>query len=275
MALLLSVLVIFSSPVLAEEVYEGNYESAAVSTNMENGGTIKILMVGNSYTRYNNMPNMLRKICASKGLKVKVTYVTKSKACLSDFASKYTDIGKKVRKLLKTQKWDYVVLQERHYYPLTDVSKMKKAVSSLKPYIEEAGAKIFLYMTWAPESGHADYQKYKNLVSGKAEYQKKIARSYEYVARKTGAAVIPVGLAFEKAGKQSGYPALIGKDKSHPTKYGSYLAACTIYTGLFGSSSVGASAAGVKKSTARQLQKLSWKTWNSYTLETRGISQFY
>lgn len=236
----------------------------------ESTRTIKILLIGNSYTKYNNMPDMLRKICTSKGQKVKVTAVAKSKACLSDFASKSTSVGRKVHKLLKTQKWDYVVLQERHYYPLTNISEMEKSVRALQPYIEAAGAETALYMTWAPEKGHSDYQNYRRLVSGRAKYQKQITHSYEYIADITGAMVIPVGIAFESGRQQNKNLTLVGKDKSHPTKYGSYLAACVIYASLFDRSPTGASGAGVKRNYAKQLQQLSWKTYKRYTLYRRS-----
>lgn len=269
LALMISFILVFGSTAQAGAAV------GKVGGSAESASTINILLIGNSYTKYNNMPGMLRKICTSKGQKVKVTSVAKSMASLSDFASRSTSLGKKVRRLLKTQKWDYVVLQERHYYPLTDISEMLKSVRALQPYIEAAGAKTALYMTWAPEKGHSDYQKYKKLVSSRTEYQKKITRAYEYVADKTDAIVIPVGLAFENAQKQSKSLSLIAKDKSHPTKCGSYLAACTIYAALFDQSPVGASTAGVKKNSAKQLQQISWKVCKRYIGEASGISQFY
>lgn len=278
LALLLSLLLVLGSTVQTEAAVSGTAVNgttvSGTASSAEESRTVSILLIGNSYTKYNNMPTMLRKICTSMGKKVKVTCVAKSKASLSDFASRSTYVGKRVHSLLKRQSWDYVILQDRHYYSLTNVSGMLKAVRALQPYISAAGAKMALYMTWAPEKGHSDYKTYKKLVSGKTEYQRRIKRAYEYVAHKTGAMVIPVGLAFETAGNQSSLK-LIGTDKSHPTKYGSYLAACSIYASLFGESPEGASAAGVKKSAAKKLQRLSWKTCRSYTGEASGISQFY
>lgn len=232
--------------------------------------TVRILMIGNSYTGYNNLPGMLQKICTGKGKKVEVAAVTKPKACLNDFASRTTDVGKRVHRLLKKQKWDYVILQERHYYPLTNASGMEKAVCSLLPYIEASGAQMALYMTWAPEKGHKDYQMYSSLVSGRYSYQKKIAVSYRKIADKTNAILIPVGLAFQNVMKEKKSISLIESDKSHPTKQGSYLAACTMYAAIFHESPEGAAAGTLNKNTAAFLQKMSWRTWKKTRYNVRG-----
>lgn len=232
--------------------------------------TVRILMIGNSYTGYNNLPGMLQKICTDKGKKVKVAAVTKSGSCLRDFASRTTEVGKRVHRLLKKQKWDYVILQERHYYPLINASGMEKAVCSLLPYIEASGAQMALYMTWAPEKGHKDYQMYSSLVSGRYSYQKKVALTYRKIAEKTDAILIPVGIAFQNVLKEKKSISLIENDKSHPTKQGSYLAACMMYASIFHDSPEGAAAGTLNKDTTVFLQKMSWRTWNKTRYNVKG-----
>ena len=263
-ALIVSLILLFGG---AEQTFAS---LQAVEKTDSRDGTIRILMIGNSYTGYNNLPGMLQKICTGKGKKVEVAAVTKQGSCLRDFASRTTDVGKKVHRLLEKQNWAYVILQERHYYPLTNASGMEKAVCSLLPYIEAAGAQIALYMTWAPKKGHTDYQVYSSLVSGRYSYQKKVALTYRKIADKAGAILIPVGIAFQNVMKEKKSLSLIRSDKIHPTKLGSYLAACTMYAAIFHESPEGAAAGTLNKNTASFLQRMGWRTWNKTRYNIKG-----
>lgn len=195
--------------------------------------TQKILLIGNSYTWYNHLDQMLEHICSSAGIKAKVTSVTQGGASLSLYANKSHRLGRKVYQLLKTQKWDYVVLQDRHYYPISNPEKLYDSVQTLQPYIEAAGAKTVLFMTWAPETFCKDYKAFQYIVSGRDDYQAKIKEVYESTARESNALVVPAGIAVLKAEKKQNSVPLLRKDGSHPTYAGSYVTACTIFKTLF------------------------------------------
>ena len=60
---------------------------------------VKILMIGNSYTWFNKMPEMLEKISSGAGVKTKVTSVTCGGASLKHFADRSTRIGRRVNQL--------------------------------------------------------------------------------------------------------------------------------------------------------------------------------
>lgn len=195
--------------------------------------TKKILLIGNSYTWYNNLDQMLQNICTSAGIKANVKSITQGGASLSLYADKSHRLGRKVYQALRSQKWDYVVLQERHFYPISNPEKFYDAVLKLQPYIEAAGAKTVLYMTWAPASFCKDYKYFRYIVSGRTDYQAKIKEVYESTARETNALVAPAGLAVLKAEKRQKDVPLLKKDGSHPTYAGTYVTACTIFKTLF------------------------------------------
>lgn len=227
-------------------------------------GPVRVLLVGNSLTGRNNLPRMLMKISEKNGRKVKVTSIAKGQADLISFATSGTRLNRKLRKALSSQKWDYVVFQDRHVYPVLYIGSMREAGVQLCRMAKKAGAQPMLYMTWAPGNGHRDYKKMSELVKDRADYQEKIAASYEYVSSVTGAPVIPVGYAFMNGAKIEPDIPLLSSDKYHPSRYGSYLAACCIYTALFDETP---ELAKTSDNTSR-LQSLAWNTW----LEYQGIA---
>lgn len=226
--------------------------------------TVRILLLGNSFTGRNNLAGTIQKIAAKKGRKVEVKAIAKGKANLAQFTTKGTRPYRKLQKALKRKRWDYVILQDRHAYPLMNVEGMKKAAVQLCKTIRKAGAEPMLYMTWAPEDGHRDYKRFRRLVKDRYDYQEKIASVYEYLSDVTGAPVIPVGLAFQEA--RDTYPGirLNDVDKYHPSRYGTYLAACTIYSSLFLESPEGEDSGKAPARTAERLQRTACKTWMEY-----------
>lgn len=225
---------------------------------------LRVLLVGNSLTGRNNLPRMLTKLSNKNGRKVKVTSIAKGHADLVSFATSGSQLNRKFRKALSSQKWDYVIFQDRHIYPVLYIGSMRQAGIQLCRMAKKAGAQPMLYMTWAPVKGHRDYKRINGLVTDREDYQAKIAASYEYISSITGAPVIPVGYAFLNGEKTEPDIRLIAPDKYHPSRYGSYLAACCIYTALFDESP---EISKTSDNTAR-LQSLAWNTW----LEYQGMS---
>ena len=176
------------------------------------------------------------------------------------YANEKTELGKRVHKLLKNQKWDYVVLQDRHFLPVVEPAKTRKAVLKLKPYIEASGAKMALFMTWVPALGHRDYKDFKNYISGRKDYQKKLAASCKRIAKEAGAIVIPTGLSFYKTQTHNTGIKLLQSDKNHPNYAGSYLSACTMYTTLFKSSPKVSFTGQLKARDAKILQQNAQQT---------------
>lgn len=224
------------------------------------GKTTKILLIGNSFTLCNHLDELLTNLSKSAGRNVKVTMVARGGASLEQYASRFTPEGKIVHHLLADQKWDYVVLQDRHHYPIVHPDKLKKSVLTLKPYVKKSGAKLALYMTWAPGRGHRDYTTLRHLVSGRKDYQLKVGKVYKDAAKAANALVIPVGYAFYREQAQNSSVRLLQSDKYHPNYTGSYLAACTIYSAIFQESPNSSFYGELRGSTARHLQQIAYRT---------------
>jgi len=94
--------------------------------------------------------------------------------------------------------------------------------------IREAGAIPFLYMIHAYVPPHQSYD---------PEMIQQITATYTEAGHRTGAMVIPLGLAFARAYEKMPDIQLHKPfDGTHPSLLGTYLAACVVYTTIYGRS---------------------------------------
>jgi hypothetical protein len=113
------------------------------------------------------------------------------------------------------------------------------------------GAKPAFLMTWAYEN--------------RPEMTAELAEAYTIAGNENDALVIPVGLAFAESLSERADIRLYMDDKSHPTLAGTYLAACTVYAGLFGRSPAGLSYdAGLGTATADHLRNAAFAVVRRY-----------
>ncbi len=89
--------------------------------------------------------------------------------------------------------------------------------------------------------------------------------AYTIAGNENDALVVPVGLAFAESLLGRADVRLHMDDKSHPTLAGTYLAACTVYAGLFGRSPMGLNYhAGLSPATASHLQAAAFAAARRY-----------
>jgi len=186
----------------------------------------RVLFVGNSYTHYENMPQTVASFATNRGLSLETRKSTPGGATLEQHW-----IGKKGNATINTRgqiengEFDALVLQEQSLRPIHNPEKMLEYAVKLDESVKQKGGQVFLYMTWSREAT--------------PETQDKLKASYEAVAKQTGATVAPVGLAWELARERMPGISLYASDGSHPSRLGSYLAACVIFSTLTGESCKG------------------------------------
>lgn len=194
----------------------------------------RVLFIGNSFTAYNGgVPAALgslapRFTCGSN---------TKGGRYLAEAATDravLSEIGKG---------WDAVVLQEQSVNAVLDYPAWIAAAKVLRSEAAAAGAATYLYMTWR----RADVP---------AMTLKRLKRAYSNAATEVPAKVVPVALAFEAS--EAERPSLqLRVHDGHPTKAGTYLAACTFFARLAGKSPVGNSFHGsLPEADAAFLQRM-------------------
>jgi hypothetical protein len=175
---------------------------------------IKVLFIGNSFTY--GVPEIFAALAESEGKKAKIYTAAYPSYTLEE----HLKTSSTMSALSREGPWDFVVLQERSHYPVTDPEKMEKACAEFDRKIKSAGAKTVLMMTWADD--------------GDTTYQPVISGAYRKIGSQLNATVVPVGDTFFRVRQSDPSIELYGSDKHHANHSGSFLAACMLYTKLVG-----------------------------------------
>lgn len=178
---------------------------------------MRILMLGNSFTYFHDMPKMLAVI-----LGVEVVEHTRGGAFLHENLDPQAELGAKTLSALKEEKWDYVIMQEQSKAPIFAREDFLDSVKKLTALIRENGAQPLMYATWAYREGS---EKLEGTGLTFAKMDEGLYESYHRAAEENGALIADVGKAFAAL---RGYADLYEADDFHPSAAGSILAAETI-----------------------------------------------
>ncbi|MBE6970434.1 MAG: SGNH/GDSL hydrolase family protein [Ruminococcaceae bacterium] len=195
--------------------------------------TYSILFIGNSYTYCNDMPTAIfERIAEEAGYQVEVTAITKGAYHLSQFADPTDEYGAAVEEALTgTKKYDFVILQEQSVHPAAEnAPDFYSAVRNLSERIKATGAEPVLYATWGRKTGSSTLDTY-GWTNESMTW--KLAAAYQAIGDELGIPVVHVGLAFYDVYTTQSNIELYNSDKSHPSYAGSYLAAATLFAGIF------------------------------------------
>lgn len=192
------------------------------------GKPLRILFIGNSYTYVNSLPEMVKGMAMDRHHPVEVKMVAFGSYTLEDHWNDGEKTGK-ARAELANGTWDYVVLQDQSEMPAMDPEYCLKAGAKWAAAIKKKGAVPVFYLT------PAHYEKPKEMI----EFQNKLNSTYAQEARDGGGLLAPAGPAFLLSYRRDPGLRLHSQDNSHFNLYGTYLAACVIYSTITGESANG------------------------------------
>ncbi|MEX0867858.1 MAG: DUF4886 domain-containing protein [Pirellulales bacterium] len=181
---------------------------------------IEVLFVGNSYTSFNDLPQMLTALAKAGGKRLRA-----DRSVAGGFTLQKHWEGQRAARQIAGRRWDYVVLQEQSQLPVVAPAVMFEYAKKFDAAIDERGAKTIFFLTWARANA--------------PDMQAGLNQSYFAIAKECEAEVAPVGLAWQQALTMDNPPKLHQADNSHPTPAGTYLAACVFYGTIFGESPEG------------------------------------
>lgn len=182
-----------------------------------------VLFVGNSYTYFWNLPQLTGLMMQSQELPTQTRQSTVGGANWGEHWR--GERGLNTLPLIKTGDFDAVVLQNHSRSAIDRPDSLFHFGQLLTDLIEAEGARVYLYLSWARE-----WDPYM---------QAPITEKFKELAQKTGATIVPVGPAWERARTlRPGFP-LYDEDGSHPSILGTYLTACVFYGVFTGQSPVG------------------------------------
>ena len=189
-----------------------------------------IFFIGNSYTYVNNLPSIFVDIAKSAGIEIEAAAVTNGGWTLEKHASLDDVYGAATDAVLKGKKFDYVVMQEQSIRPAADTELFRTAVEKLLDKVRQNGAKPYLYCTWGRKNGSTVL--FDNGWTNESMTDK-LEAAYDSVGEEFCIPVAHVGRAFYYVNKNHPEYDLYTADLSHPSKYGSFLAALTIFAKMF------------------------------------------
>jgi len=209
------------------------------ATHVHAGKKVRVLFLGNSYTYYNNMPQIVADMAASTG----DTLVWEMEAPGGfTFGGHYTSMASKNK--IKQGNWDYVVLQEQSQHPALPYQQVYsttllygRLLDSLVK-VSNPCAETIYYMTWGRKNGDAGScatytpQGWPHFCTY-IGMDSVIRARYETLANDNQATVSPVGAVWRVIRSQHPNIELYDADESHPSVAGSYAAACAFYTTIF------------------------------------------
>lgn len=179
---------------------------------------MKVLMLGNSFTYYHDMPKMLAALLGEE-----VDSVTRGGACLYQMLDPQDELSQQVSEAIHRQKWDYIVLQEQSNAPALRPELFHPSVAKLCEIIRANGAKPVLYASWAYREGS---EKLASTGMTYDEMDQAMYNSYHKAGEENNALVADVGKAFTAfRGIIDPYEQV---DDYHPSEAGSLLAAHVI-----------------------------------------------
>ncbi len=186
---------------------------------------LSILFVGNSYTFFNSMPqNAFTLELKAANYEADVTSVTSGGYRLCQFADPENGNGQRLRETIKGKHYDFVVLQEQSLNPIINEEQFLEGVRDVMSLI--SADKFILYATWGRNDGSANLEE---LGLTREEMTEKLSLAYNKAATLYGAKVAEVGKAFLAYSLSLDKDDLYNPDKSHPSAFGSALAAKVIF----------------------------------------------
>lgn len=192
---------------------------------------MKILFVGNSYTYFNDLPQIFENIAKDNGKDVSALSVTCGGRKLYEYVHKDDEFTQKLDEIIKEHKFDICFLQENSTVPIRENDLFVSGAKELMGKIKPSADKFIMYETWGRKEG-SEMLEELNMTNKEMTYE--LANEYKKVAEMINADVSYVGLNFYDVYTGNDEIDLYDPDLSHPSYEGSCLAALTHYYKVFG-----------------------------------------
>jgi len=191
--------------------------------------SVSALFIGNSYTAYNNLPNLVSSLATSLGDELFYDSNTPGGYTFELHAGNPTTYLK-----INSQPWDHVILQAQSQEPSfpdnqVNTNTLPYAIQMADSvYANRFCSEVTFFMTWGRENGDPQW----GPISTFDGMNQRLYNAYMRFKDSVQGSVAPVAAVWKYV--RDNYPSIdLYSDGSHPSAEGSYLAACTFYTSLF------------------------------------------
>ncbi len=211
--------------------------------NIEKEPPVKILLVGNSLTRFvfnrdgKGIQEHLERLAEASGKEVVIKTVAYGGTALKNYVGmnpKRKNQQRAFNRALRSQEWDYVIIQElsKLYYKnfeKNSVPAVRKMLRRIQKQVPDA--QVMLYVP----RGYDSVAKRANPQMSALQMECYMGAAGDRLASRFDIPTIPVGMHFYRCSVKYPDIRLLGPDKrKHPTRAGYFLTAACIYQKIFG-----------------------------------------
>lgn len=195
----------------------------------------RVLFLGNSYTYVNNLPIIVKYIAFFEN----DTLITDENLIGGYTLKAHSTNQSSIAKIMQGN-WDAVILQEQSQLPSFPIEDVEAEVFPYAQYLDSLihvyspCAKTIFYMTWGRKNGDQSNCSFWPPVCTYNGMDSLLNLRYTMMAQQNHAMVSPVGAIWNEIRQTNPEINLYQSDESHPDLAGSYAAACSFYTSLFG-----------------------------------------
>lgn len=198
---------------------------ARVHAGIARTSPMHVLFIGNSYTRSNNLPYMVRRIAE--------TVPDTAAFRVTSIANPGWDLARhwsveETRELIEAGGFTHVVLQGHSLTALQHRDEFEGIARLFDGAIDRIGARTVLYETWARRARSGAYRR-EHIAESPVEMQARVSECYIQLARALDADLAPAGRAFLLAQDRLPRAELYRSDGAHPSQDGTFLAAAVLY----------------------------------------------
>ncbi|HBS87163.1 MAG: hypothetical protein A2W91_03010 [Bacteroidetes bacterium GWF2_38_335] len=207
--------------------------------------TTKILFLGNSFTYYNNMPDIVKGLADSAGINTEITmYAPGGMYVYTTTSMTGHDSSATTESYIISENWDFIVVQDNQGGYVWSEGYINPMITNANVVLfnkiknNNQCTRVIYFAGWAMEGGlPSEYWNSGglNLTSDNtADCIKRIYRQFLYVNNTFfNEIVTPIGLAWITCLNEQPAINLFSGDGVHPSLSGSYLTASTIFTTIF------------------------------------------
>lgn len=226
-----------------------------VTMKQQSPDSVRILWIGNSFTFYNDVPQMVENMGTKNNIPISTTRVLKGGEKFSGHLQ-----NPQLHALLEKGSWDYVVLQE---FSSTPAYSTKYVAENILPYAAEIDSlakryspdvNTVYYMTWGHKNGNTRQTPYP-LDDTYEKMQERILTTYTDMAYENGGVLAPVGVAWRNIRRNYPDIELYIEDNFHPSLAGSYLAANTLFATMVNGDFIPIEVEGLDENTRNILHR--------------------
>ena len=173
---------------------------------------LRVLFVGNSYTYVNDLPDLVARVAAARGIELVTGMVAEPNYSIEDH------LQRRDYENALAQGWDWVVLQQGPSSLPENQEVLRVQAGRAAALAQARGSRVALFAAWpALDNAHT---------WAAAEL------SYRNAARANGLCALPVSTAWRFARERAPVVQLYASDRLHATREGSLLAALVLAQGL-------------------------------------------